>query len=64
MAQTPQQKKANEKYARHESAKRGKPEAVLKAKQTSKAPISPYWIGLLIFVVAGGLVFELVRLFF
>ncbi|MCJ1386539.1 hypothetical protein MMC17_009665 [Xylographa soralifera] len=64
MAQTPQQRKANERYARLESAKRGKPESAIKQKQKLKPPISPLWIGLLVFVLCGGLVFELIRLFF
>ena len=44
-AQTPQQRKANERYARQESAKRGKPESAVKQKQKFKAPISSFWIG-------------------
>ncbi|KAI9812652.1 MAG: hypothetical protein M1832_000372 [Thelocarpon impressellum] len=63
MAQTPQQRKANEKYARQEASKRGKPESAVKAKQNFKSPISTVWIVLLAFVVCGGLVFELLRLF-
>ncbi|KAI9792110.1 MAG: hypothetical protein M1816_003092 [Peltula sp. TS41687] len=66
MAQTPQQRKANERYAKLESAKRGKPEGAVKAlkKNNFKSPISTTWIVLLGFVVCGGLVFELLRLFF
>ncbi|MCJ1241126.1 hypothetical protein MMC14_009130 [Varicellaria rhodocarpa] len=63
-AQTPQQRKANERYARQESSKRGKPESAIKQKQKFKPPISPVWIGVLAFVVCGGLIFELLRLFF
>lgn len=44
-AQTPQQRRANDKYARQESTKRGKPEAVAKRKEKSSSPISPVWIG-------------------
>ena len=82
-AQTPQQRKANERYAKQEASKRGKPESEIKQKQKFKPPISPLWIGtyldypfipnarpayaplgLLAFVVCGGLIFELLRLFF
>lgn len=44
-AQTPQQRRANERYARQEAAKRGKPESAIKQKQKFKPPISPIWIG-------------------
>lgn len=44
-AQTPQQRKANERYAKQESAKRGKSESVVKQKQKSNPPISKLWIG-------------------
>ncbi|MCJ1288360.1 hypothetical protein MMC26_007715 [Xylographa opegraphella] len=80
MTQTPQQRKANERYAKLESAKRGKPESAIKQKQKFKQPISPLWIGmstsspaptksysevgLLVFVLCGGLIFELIRVFF
>jgi hypothetical protein len=79
-AQTPQQRKANEKYARSEAAKRGKPESAVKAKKIAeKSPISNIWIGkellccemlsdisigILVFVLCGGVLFELLRLFF
>ena len=46
-AQTPQQRKANERYARQEAAKRGKPESVVKKKQKFNPPISSLWIGML-----------------
>ncbi|KZF26910.1 hypothetical protein L228DRAFT_21580 [Xylona heveae TC161] len=64
MAQTPQQRRANEKYARQEAAKRGKPETVVKKQKKEKAPISATWVLVLAFVVCGGLIFELLRLFF
>ena len=88
-AQTPQQRKANERYARQEAAKRGKPESAVKHKQKWDPPISKLWIGehiflgkakgrivgagwyaksltigVLIFVLCGGVIFELLRLFF
>ena len=88
-AQTPQQRKANERYARQEAAKRGKPESAVKHKQKWEPPISKVWIGkhiflgkakgrrvgagwyanfwaigVLVFVLCGGIIFELLRLFF
>ena len=74
-AQTPQQRKANALYAKRESAKRGKPLAETKKGEVKKAPISKYWIGMseilgclilaaLLFVLVGGTIFELVRMFF
>jgi len=64
MAQTPQQRRANERYARQEAAKRGKPESAIKQKQKFSSSISPIWIGVLVFVLCGGIIFELLRLFF
>ena len=49
-AQTPQQRKANERYARQEAAKRGKPESAVKHKQKWDPPISKVWIGKHIFL--------------
>ena len=44
--QTPQQRKANQRYAKFEAAKRGKPESVIKAKKKDfKSPVSTIWIG-------------------
>lgn len=65
MAQTPEQRKRNLKFAKEQSARRGKPESAIKKKQDVKAPISPLWLALLGFVVFGGLIFELLsRIFF
>jgi len=61
MAQTPQQRKANERFAKQETLKRGKPESAIKKKEKFKSPIGPVWIGLLAFVICGGVVFELLR---
>ncbi|KAL1878306.1 hypothetical protein Plec18167_004373 [Paecilomyces lecythidis] len=61
MAQTPQQRRANEKYAKQEAAKRGKPATIVKQKQKPKTPISTGWIVLLAFIVCGGVLFELLR---
>ncbi|KAF3903369.1 hypothetical protein ABW20_dc0102595 [Dactylellina cionopaga] len=60
--QTPQQRLANEKFAKREAAKRGKAETDRKTyEKPSKMPISPIWFFLLGFVVIGGLLFELAR---
>ncbi|KAL1967316.1 hypothetical protein VTN77DRAFT_3362 [Rasamsonia byssochlamydoides] len=61
MAQTPKQKRANEKYARHEAAKHGKPKSAVKQHQKLKSPIAAGWVVVLAFVICGGLVFELLR---
>ncbi|KAJ5583840.1 hypothetical protein N7450_006504 [Penicillium hetheringtonii] len=60
MAQTPQQRRANERFAKNEAAKRGKG-PITKPKQASKSPISAGWVVLLAFVVCGGLLLELLR---
>ncbi|OJJ66635.1 hypothetical protein ASPBRDRAFT_137389, partial [Aspergillus brasiliensis CBS 101740] len=57
--QTPQQRKANEKYAKQESAKRGKGKTVAKSKQTSRSPVSTVWVAILAFVVCGGIFLEI-----
>jgi len=64
MAQTPQQRAANAKFAKSEQAKRGKPQGQVKRKEEFKSPIGKGWIAVLAFVVCGGLIFELLRLFF
>ncbi|KAJ5899818.1 hypothetical protein N7495_004562 [Penicillium taxi] len=61
MAQTPQQRRANERFAKSESAKRGKG-PITKPKAIAKAPISAGWLVILAFVVCGGLLLELVRI--
>lgn len=61
MAQTPQQRKANEKYAKSEAAKRGKGKAIMKQKQNVKSPVSTGWVVVLAFAVCGGLAFEALR---
>lgn len=42
----------------------GKPESSLpvKKEKKEKPPISPFWVYTLIFVVCGGLIFELLRM--
>lgn len=46
-AQTPQQRRANAKFAKQEESKRGKPLAEKAKKEIQKAPISPFWVGTL-----------------
>lgn len=59
MAQTPEQRKRNLKFAKENTAKMGKPESAIKKKDKDfKSPISPIFLGLLAFVVFGGLIFE------
>ncbi|KAF2790592.1 hypothetical protein K505DRAFT_250882, partial [Melanomma pulvis-pyrius CBS 109.77] len=63
-AQTPQQRAANAKFARREEAKMGKPVAPVTVKRDFKSPISRGWIIVLAFVLCGGLLFEVLKLFF
>ncbi|OMP81334.1 hypothetical protein BK809_0002327 [Diplodia seriata] len=63
-AQTPQQRLANERFAKSEASKRGKPQATIKKQEAHKSPISKGWIAVLAFILCGGLLFELLRLFF
>jgi hypothetical protein len=46
-AQTPQQRRANEKFQKEQEARRGKSEDQLKkkTKEVVRAPISPLWLG-------------------
>ncbi|TVY47722.1 hypothetical protein LOCC1_G002401 [Lachnellula occidentalis] len=44
MAQTPEQRKRNAKFAKEQTAKRGKPASEIKKKQDFKSPISPFWL--------------------
>ncbi|KAK8017627.1 hypothetical protein PG993_013953 [Apiospora rasikravindrae] len=69
MAQTPEQRRRNAKFAKEQEARRGKSETDIKKhefkKTVAKAPISPIWLILLAFVVFGGLIFEVIqRIFF
>merc|ERR1711977_292346 len=64
MAQTPEQRKRNAKFTKEQNAKRGKPAQELKKKQEFKSPVSPVVLGVLGFVVFGGLIFELLSRFF
>ncbi|KAK6464649.1 hypothetical protein DFJ63DRAFT_334202 [Scheffersomyces coipomensis] len=63
--QTQQQKAANSKFAKKNVNKQGKPQSVLKSKnQKSEIPVSRTWLIILLFLVIGGGVLELIRLFF
>ncbi|EPE09633.1 ankyrin repeat protein [Ophiostoma piceae UAMH 11346] len=66
MAQTPEQRRRNLKFAKDQDARRGKSETDLKrrTKDVQKSPISPVWLGVLAFVVFGGLVVEVFSRFF
>ncbi|KAJ5664766.1 hypothetical protein N7462_011579 [Penicillium macrosclerotiorum] len=61
MVQTPQQRRANERFAKNEAAKRGKG-PIVKPKQQAKSPLSASWVVVLAFVVCGGLILELLRI--
>jgi len=62
MAQTPQQRRANAKFAKTEEKKMGKPESLTKKKEKVKPPVSRAAIIVLAFVVCGGIIFELLKL--
>ncbi|GAP89161.1 putative secretory pathway protein ysy6-like protein [Rosellinia necatrix] len=67
MAQTLEQRRRNAKFAKEQDARRGKAETDIKkrTKEVAKSPISPFWLGILGFVVFGGLLFEVIsRVFF
>ncbi|KAI5924318.1 hypothetical protein F4810DRAFT_709653 [Camillea tinctor] len=66
-AQTLEQRRRNAKFAKDQDARRGKSENDIKKrnKEVAKSPISPFWLGILAFVVFGGLIFEVIsRIFF
>ncbi|KAI0840234.1 hypothetical protein F5Y06DRAFT_294904 [Hypoxylon sp. FL0890] len=67
VAQTLEQRRRNAKFAKEQDARRGKSETEIKkrSKDQFKSPISPFWLGILGFVVFGGLIFEVLsRIFF
>ncbi|KAF2832254.1 hypothetical protein CC86DRAFT_313161 [Ophiobolus disseminans] len=64
MAQTPQQRQANMRFAKAQEKKMGRPEQPVKKREPQKSPISKIWIILLGFVLIGGLIFELLKMFF
>ncbi|KAI1261237.1 hypothetical protein F5Y18DRAFT_431322 [Xylariaceae sp. FL1019] len=65
-AQTLEQRRRNAKFVKDQDARRGKSDAEIKkkTKEVVKSPISPFWLGILAFVVFGGLVFEIFSRFF
>ncbi|CAA9962190.1 hypothetical protein P3342_001772 [Pyrenophora teres f. teres] len=67
MAQTPQQRQANMRFAKAQEKKMGKPDSTavpVKKREPQKSPISKGWIIVLSFILCGGLLFELLKLFF
>ncbi|KAG5943377.1 hypothetical protein E4U60_006704 [Claviceps pazoutovae] len=60
MAQTLEQRRRNAKFAKEQESRMGKAEEQIKkrVKETHKSPISPIWIGVLGFIIFGGLLFE------
>ncbi|KAF5027333.1 hypothetical protein F66182_577 [Fusarium sp. NRRL 66182] len=66
MAQTPEQRRRNERFAKGNEAKMGRPEGQIKKRveKVQKSPISMFWIVLLAFIIFGGLVFEAISRFF
>ncbi|KAI0201291.1 hypothetical protein F4808DRAFT_460147 [Astrocystis sublimbata] len=66
-AQTLEQRRRNAKFVKGQDARRGKADTEVKKRTThvQKSPISPFWLGILAFVVFGGLLFEVIsRVFF
>lgn len=63
--QTPKQRMANEKFNKNieKNRKYGKKKTV-KNVQDDKLPISKYWIIALVFLLMGGGILEILRLFF
>ncbi|KAK9321859.1 hypothetical protein V1517DRAFT_325110 [Lipomyces orientalis] len=64
MAQTPTQRLANQKYAKREEKKHGKPESLIAKKNAEKPPISKWWIYVFAFLIGGGLILEILNLIF
>ncbi|KAG5766715.1 hypothetical protein H9Q72_005200 [Fusarium xylarioides] len=66
MAQTPQQRRRNEAFAKGNEVKMGKSDGQIKKRveKVQKSPISLFWISILGFVIFGGLVFEGISRFF
>ncbi|KAF4455251.1 hypothetical protein F53441_2401 [Fusarium austroafricanum] len=66
MAQTPQQRRRNEAFAKGNEARMGKSDDQIKKRveKVQKSPISLFWIAILGFVIFGGLVFEALSRFF
>ncbi|KAI1391190.1 stretch-activated Ca2+-permeable channel component-domain-containing protein [Hypoxylon trugodes] len=67
LVQTLEQRRRNAKFVKEQDARRGKSETEIKkrTKDVAKSPISPFWLGILGFIVFGGLIFEVIsRIFF
>jgi len=65
MAQTPAQRRANAKFAKSEEEKRGKPQEALKKKNVEqRSPIPKWLLVLFLTLIVGGVLVEVVRLFF
>ncbi|KAM3509752.1 hypothetical protein MY10362_000426 [Beauveria mimosiformis] len=62
MAQTPEQRRRNAKFAKDQETRMGKSIDQIKKREKAvqKPTISPFWIVLLAFVVFGGLIFEVI----
>ncbi|ODQ79782.1 hypothetical protein BABINDRAFT_7986 [Babjeviella inositovora NRRL Y-12698] len=58
--QTPKQRAANVKFAKKIEKNMGKPKQV----KAQEFPLSKTWIAILAFLIAGGAVLEILRLFF
>ncbi|KAK0392216.1 hypothetical protein NLU13_1713 [Sarocladium strictum] len=66
MAQTPEQRRRNAKFAKENELRMGKSEEQIKkrVKEVQKSPISVFWLVILGFIIFGGLVFEVLSRFF
>ncbi|KAL2212004.1 hypothetical protein CC79DRAFT_1329320 [Sarocladium strictum] len=66
MAQTPEQRRRNAKFAKENEQRMGKSEDQIKKRvtQVQKSPISVFWLVILGFIIFGGLVFEVFSRFF
>jgi len=62
MAQTPAQRRANEKHARGVEKRMGKPESAYKKKDARRSPVGLVAVALLIFVVIAPILIEQFRL--
>ncbi|KAH0842382.1 hypothetical protein Z517_02273 [Fonsecaea pedrosoi CBS 271.37] len=62
MAQTPAQRRANEKHAKGVEKRMGKPETAYKKKEAKRSPVGVAAVVLLIFVVIAPLLIEQLKL--
>ncbi|KIW72094.1 hypothetical protein PV04_00314 [Phialophora macrospora] len=63
MAQTPAQRRANEKHAKGVERRMGKPESAIKKKETKKSPVGMAAVVVLIFVIVAPLLIEQLKVF-